>query len=288
MNPFELHGFAFLTFYLVLGIGGVMLLRWYMNRDDDDARLRSAAREMTQDPYSIAYLRAGVAETVKIATIALIDRGLLHYAQDSGLLSTDAPALKMVRRPIERAVLMRYLVPQAVERNASEQMRACCDEYHQELRRNRLIPNAQELLVRWLLALAISASLFLTAVAKVTIALYQGRHNILFLIVLAAFFTLFPLFQASRRVNGRGRALLNDLKVLFGRLKDRSHSFAPGGANNDAVLLAAVFGTAALSTAIFPFIQQLYPIQKGGDGGSGCGSSCGSSCGGGCGGGCGG
>ena len=56
MNPFELHGFAFLTFYLVLGIGGVMLLRWYMNRDDDDARRRSAARE--NEPDSATSMKA--------------------------------------------------------------------------------------------------------------------------------------------------------------------------------------------------------------------------------------
>ena len=284
MNPFDLHGFAFLTFYLILGIALILVLRWWMNQDHDDDRLGAAAREMAQDPYSIAFLRGGAREAAKIVTIALVDRGLLQLDAKGKELQADKEALLIVRRPIERAVLTGYLVPQSVARLPTALVHTSCKEYERDFLRQGLMPDANALLQRWLLTLAICFCLSGVAAFKVHIALEQGRHNIGFLIMLAVLFILLTTWMAFRRTSGRGKALLDDLRMLFRRLKDRSDAITPGGATNEAILLAAVFGIQALSAANFPFVSQLYPAPKGGDGsGSSCGS--GGSCGGGCGGG---
>jgi hypothetical protein len=72
------------------------------------------------------------------------------------------------------------------------------------------------------------------------------------------------------------------------RLRGRAKTLASGGATNEALLLASVFGVSVLAGPAFGFVEQLFPRanQRGGS----CGSSCGSSScgGGGCGGGCGG
>jgi uncharacterized membrane protein YgcG len=93
----------------------------------------------------------------------------------------------------------------------------------------------------------------------------------------------------------RGKAFLNDLHGLFGRLKEQGVTRRRSGqSTQELAWLAAVFGVAALPAAHFAYAQQLYPVRTSDSGGSsssdsGSSSSCGSSCGGGgCGGGCGG
>ena len=286
MNPFDLHGFAFLTFYVLFATGLLLLLRWWMNRDGDDKHLGAIAREMAQDPYSIAYLRSGPAEAGRVATIALIDRGLLRFDVNSKKLQADTDALKMVRRPIERAVLAEYLQPQTVwHYMVPSSVHISCEEYQRQFERHGLLPDAGALLQRWMLTLAILFLLIATTVAKVHIALEQGRHNLGFLVALTVIFSLIAPAMARRRASGRGKVLLDDLRTLFRRLKDRSDTISAGGATNEAALLVAVFGVNTLPASNFPFVSQLYPASSGGgDGGS---SSCGSggSCGGGCGGG---
>ena len=54
----------------MLIIGGVMLLR----RFDED---RDTAKPPIDDPYFVAFLRGGETETLRVAALSLIDRGLL-------------------------------------------------------------------------------------------------------------------------------------------------------------------------------------------------------------------
>jgi hypothetical protein len=92
--------------------------------------------------------------------------------------------------------------------------------------------------------------------------------------------------------------MIADLQNLYGGLKDRALFLRTGGATLEPLMLAAVFGVGALSSADFAFTHVLFPrakaaAQSTSTCGSSCGSSCsssscGSSCGGGCGGGCGG
>lgn len=285
MNPFQLTGFRFLGFYVLVGIAVVWGLRiWLRQRETANA---PPQQNMT-DPYLIAYLRAGANEALRVATFALVDRGLL-VAREEKLKRKDVDAVGVAQRPIEKAILQFY----AKEREAYEIFKdrgakAACENYAKVLKDQGMIATAdtfKQRLVPAVIALTVLVGVTWT---KISIALSQGRHNVGFLAVLTAVFACVVLYAWFIRRTGRGDAMLADLKSLFSRLKSRAKSLHAGGQTNEAALLAAVFGLSAIPTAGFPFMEKLYP-KKSSDG-SGCGSSsCSSgdsSCGGG--GGCGG
>jgi uncharacterized protein (TIGR04222 family) len=288
-NPFLLTGFNFLLFYFVLGVLINWGLRHWLRKKEMEEFVRKP--QMT-DPYQIAYLRGGDREALSLATVALIDRGLLK-AEGEILQARDNLAVDLVNRPIEKAVLKHY----SVAGNADEVFtdpgaRAACDEYRKELIKYRMIADPSLYRQRLAPALLAIAGLLLVTVIKVQIAFSQGRHNVMFLIILTVIFCIAVFVALGNRTTGRGKAMLEDLKTLFARLRQRSKTIQGGGQTNDAVLLAAVFGINTLPAANFPFIKNLYPSKSNDSGGSSCGSSSpsdGGSCGGGgCGGGCGG
>src|SRR5690349_2485 len=124
VNPFVLHGGAFLLFYLLLALavyGGLRLVYRFTEGDGD-----LAAPSMT-DPYLIATLRGGGKEALRVATVALIDRGLLE-SKDETLATRNRHSVKMVNRPIEKAVLTRYITPGSASAIfADAGARAACD-----------------------------------------------------------------------------------------------------------------------------------------------------------------
>ena len=283
MNPFELTGFSFLGFYLLAGIAVNLGLRaWLRHSETADA----PPRQNFTDPYLIAHLRGGENEALRVATVALLDRGLLK--SDGGTLSTkNGEAAGLVQRPIEKAILKRYLTPgEAHEVFKDSAAKSACESYQKVLTDQRMIADGSVYAKRFLpVAVALGVLVAITA-TKINIAFSQGRHNVGFLIFLTIVFGIALLWAWRKRRTGLGEAMLRDLRSLFSRLKSRGKSLRGGGQTNEAALLAAVYGLSALPAASFPFMEKLYPAKA--SAGSSCGaSSCssGSSCGGGCGGG---
>jgi uncharacterized membrane protein YgcG len=137
------------------------------------------------------------------------------------------------------------------------------------------------------------------AALKIFIALSRGRTNIGFLILLGAFFGAIVYLVINPFRTTAGNAMLEDLRTLFGALRNRAGAMGWNGlsAGNELALFAAVFGTGALpagAAALNVIFRKPSPERSsssscGSSCGSSSGSSCGSSCGGGgCGGGCGG
>ncbi len=299
LDPFALHGGAFLAFYAVVGVAVNWGLRVWMRHRE--AQAHEARREQRgappqptlTDPYQIAYLRAGSREALRVATVALLDRGLL----DAGASTVQARGVfadEIVKRPVERALLRCFARPEEAKAAFGDAgAQAACRTYQKILADQGLLANGAVYAARSGPVLAAAAIVLGVGAVKISMALAEGRHNIGFLVVLTTAFTIFALTAWRKRLTGAGEAMLADLRRLFARLKARARTLAPGGATNEAALLAAVFGLKALPETNFPFMEKLYPKPKGGgDGGGSCGSSgssCGSSCGGGgCGGGCGG
>ncbi len=284
MNPFQLTGFSFLFFYLLFGIAVVWGLRVSIRQ------LESAGATPQQnmtDPYLIAHLRAGNNEALRVATVALLDRGLLT-ASGTSLTTKNGKSFGAAQRPIEKAILHHY------EKSAESHTifsdapaKAACNVYEKTLRTQGLLADAGTYVKRLPLVAIGLAILIGVAATKVSIAFSQGRHNVGFLIFLAFVFAVMAIGIGFRRRTGAGDAMLADLRSLFSRLKNRAKTLRAGGATNEAALLAAVFGISALAVDNFPFLESLYPKRS--SDGSSCGSSSscssGSSCSGGCGGG---
>lgn len=289
-NPFLLTGGSFLVLYLCTGIV-VLLALWTWLRHREAAA--AGAQPNLTDPYLIAHLRAGADEALRVATVALLDRGLLE-ASGAILRTRDEEAVDLARRPVEKAVLKRYRTPaEAREIFRDAPALSACEDYARTLRGHGLLSGTETYASRLPLVLFALGLLVAITWTKVGIALSQGRHNVGFLIALTIGFCIVLLWMLRRRRTGAGDAMLMDLRSLFSRLRGRAVKLKRGGESNEAALLAAVFGLAALPSASFPFMNRLYPKSNGSN--NSCGSSCsgsgGSSCGGGSGcggGGCGG
>jgi uncharacterized protein (TIGR04222 family) len=302
MNPFALHGGDFLLFYALCGIAGLGILYVWI-------RLLDSTRLMPQlqmtDPYQIAYLRGGQAEALRVVAFSLIDRGLLQGGNTT--LVAELGAEKQVRRPIEKAVLQVFRSPGYAREMQSDQRAVdACRQYRDTLEDYGLVAGGATF-VRRLPALLIAAiAIVFVGLLKLFIAFSEGRHNVGFLIMMMVGFSFIAILIFRRHRTKRGDDMLADLRMMFGRLRDRADTLREGGATNEAALLAAVFGLSALSPVRFPAMRALKPAK---DKASSCGSSCSSpyssagtgcgssscsggsscsSCGGGCGGGCGG
>ena len=287
MHILNMHGPKFLFFYAI--VGAVTLLWMWLQIRTQEARWPLPLIKLT-DPYKIALLRGGENEALRIAALSLVDRGLLEVDGKTMRTKKNA-AVESVRRPIEIAILRKFIsAAEAHEMFADRSLIAACEEYRESLARHRLIVNEKVHASRrpsLILGVVVLAGL---AGAKIFVALGAGHTNVGFLLILAAFFVSFLLKFYNRERTGLGDRVLEDLRSLFKGLRDRGQSLKPGGATNEAALLAAVFGVSALSVTSFPYIGELFPkaAKSGSSCSSGaCGFSCGSSCGG-SGGGCGG
>ena len=288
MNPFDLPGPQFLFFYVCLGLALAGFIWFSRHRREKNKEV--AAPELT-DPYLVAYRRAGPAEVWRLATMRVIDRGLMHV---NGARITTLPDTKPedAQNEVERATLAWFRKSEEatslVRESDSLELRRLVSPYEERLIELGLLPDKAAR--RRHRSRYVAAACFLGAVAgiKIILALDRGHKNVGFLILLACV-CLYGLYQIAFPTRTRkGHAVLEDLKKLFSRL--RTTSLQPGRSSAEVMWMAAVFGLGALA---FSHVEKLYPrlhkLHKSGYSGGSCGASCGSSCGGGgCGGGCGG
>jgi uncharacterized protein (TIGR04222 family) len=283
---FDLRGPEFLALYILVGCGVLLLVR---------ARIRAQEREDAvprvnpKEPLTIAFLRGGAREVLRVVAFSLVDRGLLLFDGQT-LCARPGAASVILRHPLEKAMLSRFARPARVDVVlADTALQGACDQYADTLRAAGLVASAETYAARrpvFVLGLAILAGLPGT---KIIVALNRGHSNVLFLFVLALIF-LGILSQIYRRQRTRqGDQALANLKLLLAGRQARSKLIKAGEANDDALLLAAVYGLSALPAENFPYLKKLFPKGSSSSSSSSCGSSCGSGGGGGgCGGGCGG
>jgi uncharacterized protein (TIGR04222 family) len=289
MNPFDLTGPQFLLFYLLFGVIVCYWLNYGINQFDN--RYETPPASLASDPYLIAYLRAGGNEATQIATLSLVDRGILKESDGKlTLMSGFYPGL--VQRPIEAYIVERYSAkstPQAPIDSLT--WSAPIRQLRNTLARYGLVKSMDLLSKRVPLALLAWGLLLGVSHIRLDLAAQRGHANTGFLMALSLFFSVYVLlllFKATRR----RREFLKNLETLFQRLKQRAAEVPAGGASNEMALLAAIFGVGVLSAATFPYCERLYPSHpaggSGGDGGGGdstsSDSSSGDSSGGGCGG----
>ena len=74
--------------------------------------------------------------------------------------------------------------------------------------------------------------------------------------------TVLALWMTWRRQTFAGVQMLEHARTLMKRLKDNSDRIKPGGETNEALLLASVFGIYALSSTLFPVVEEMFPQPK--------------------------
>jgi uncharacterized protein (TIGR04222 family) len=115
VSPFDLRGPEFLVFYLVLGawvlLGLYLARRWGQATDPPQVNLT--------DPYLIAFLRGGKNEVLRVATVSLIDRGLLEVS-GTQVTSVRGQSAAELRIPIEKRLSnLTFLTTRCIATRAS-------------------------------------------------------------------------------------------------------------------------------------------------------------------------
>ncbi|MBZ5523423.1 MAG: TIGR04222 domain-containing membrane protein [Acidobacteriia bacterium] len=291
MNPFDLRGPEFLLFYSILVIVTLLTLHWLRMRHESGPQPLLSL----QDPYLLACLSGGRESVVRVALVALMDRGLLQVAEDRKVSKGPHWGEKSGQNPLENDLLrvaqqQRELHDLFADRALLEDARP----YEETLQNYHLLPAAEEQNFRRKRMLIGLLVLVGTSILKIMIALSRGRTNIGFLIILTVI-AVIATYKVSMPWRTRlGDEYLKSVRAVFSDVRGRAATVKPGGATNELMWLAALFGLAVLPASAFPFVQYFRPVRAAGAGstcGSGCGSSGGDgggSCGGGCGGGCGG
>ena len=270
MFPFDLRGPDFLLFYFGLSLATVFAC-WAWRRITESGE---APKLNLADPYLIAYLRGGTNETIRIATISLVERHLLKVADktikrspkqidESALPKIEAALLWVLRTPTEPAKLFSHT-----------QLKRACEPYQAALQQAGLLPSDEQQ-SRRALVFALAA-LWLVGIGfykvQIGLALHRPVFFLVIMMIAALSVTAVALF---RRLTPRGFAMLADVRSLYGGLRIRSSNKLP---QPEAMLLAAAFGLGALGAFDYAYAKELFPRAAQSSSGS-CGSSCGSGCG---------
>jgi len=286
-NPFDWRGPEFLVFYVILGIVVIAAIAVLRRRSEPAVAI---AAPLT-DYLKIAYLRGGPDEALRVATMSLLDRGLIEVVDQHHVRAASAKMPAGLQHTEERLLetCRNSTRASGIVDDTSLKI-TVATECEGHLVRAGLLPDDTVKADRQLLLMAGMGVLGLVALIKIAIALGRGRTNIGFLIVAAAVFgyVLFRIASPFRTL--AGEAMLADLRQLFMALRNRLWSIGTPSEVQELALVAAVFGIGALpgrgsiSETLFRKPQR-ESSSSCGSSGSSCGSSCG---GGGCGGGCGG
>jgi uncharacterized protein (TIGR04222 family) len=289
-NPFDLRGPDFLVFYTVLGAAVIVSIAILRRHSESAARTTVPLT----DYLKIAYLRGGADEALRVAAVALVDRGLIEVVDTHNLRATAAAIPAGLQRTEERLLESCKESTRASRIIDDESLKVTARaECEGALVRAGLLPDDQAKAARGRLLFMGGLVLGLFAFGKLAVALSRGRTNVFFLIVLAALLG-YVLYRVSNPFRTTaGEAMLADLRQLFSALKDRTRSTSVPTGTGELALLAAVFGIGALPVGLLYIPESVFrkPDSRSSSCGSACGSSgssCGSGCGGSCGGGCGG
>jgi uncharacterized protein (TIGR04222 family) len=281
MFPFDLPGPQFLGFYALFVVAVIVGL-YFARRHHESGPLPLAD---LSDPLLFACLRGGPKEVVRVATLGLIDRGVLEDTS-AGVRRARTVKPEFVRRRVEKEVLSYFEHPVAIDSilNHFAAERVAAEEYETQLRGFRLVPDNEMLKTRFSLLIIALVALLGVGAIKLLVALAAGRSNVMFLIIMMVVAVILAIKARGPYRTAVGDSYLASIRTMFNGLHERAASIKPGSGSRELLWLTALFGAATLPTSAFPFVPQLWPKPRQSSS-SGCGSSCGRGGGSGCGGG---
>src|SRR4029453_4994697 len=103
MNPLDFTGPDFLLFYAFYGAIVCVALHWLRHLTEPFERRRA----VPTDPETVAYLRGGPTEAIRVAILTLLERGVLSVEGNRIKVSNRAN-LSQQASALERAVFEHY------------------------------------------------------------------------------------------------------------------------------------------------------------------------------------
>jgi len=210
--PFDLTGPQFLVFYPIFAIGVAGLVRYLFAQREEVAEL---VLPRLTDPYRIALLRDGRREAVRIAVLALVERGLLAI-KPGGAISVASTALDSVKDPLEHAVL-RFFTSESSPSLVAEapRVQTVAAAMESGLEAKGLLSTGGERFRRIAPAVAIP---LLVALLRIGLS----GPPFFFLLLEMIVFAVFGAMIADQRVTALGRSTLEHLQALFRHTRSRA------------------------------------------------------------------
>jgi uncharacterized protein (TIGR04222 family) len=174
-NPFDLRGPEFLVFYVILGAVVTLVIASLRRRSERAVEVRVPLT----DYLKIAYLRGGPDEALRVAAVALMDRGLVEVVDAHHLKATPAQMPAGLQRTEER-LLESCKDPtraSAIVDDVSLKI-TVTTECEGQLVRAGLLPDDNVKADRQWLLIVGSSLLGLVALVKIVLALGRGRTNV--------------------------------------------------------------------------------------------------------------
>ncbi len=301
MNPFEIHGPAYLVFYLIVCSTVFMvayvlrgsLLNQAAEANDRTQNVEAKDLAQTLEPYEAAYLAGGVERVFLTACGSLARHNLIEIDPVNDkvkIVLADSKVYAALDR-IERVLIGRCSASGQSLSSCKAAVTTATADLKRKLAMNGLIvDSSQNTTVQILPGFIYLFVALLFAVPKFIIASQTHLpYSFLVLEMATAVAASYFLFRADNSRTVKGDRVLRALSDGNSALM-LTHATNPSSLSlRDCALAYGVFG--ALALAGDPFMAAhagLHRAYAGSSDSGGCGSSCGSSCGGGCGGGCGG
>src|SRR5688572_28745437 len=201
MNPFNLPGPEFLLLYFCFSLVAVIAMVVLRNR----AESGGAPKMDLADPYLIAYLRGGENETLRVAVISILDRGML--AQEGRTIRSAEPLPAVVDpTSLDYAILKKFQVPATAasvfkDRNLTYLLKS----YNEKLQLAGLLPNSEIRGARWRRLLITILALGTVGMIKVIKGLSLGKSVSLLIILMLAAMVIASVLSFPR-LTARGKA----------------------------------------------------------------------------------
>jgi uncharacterized protein (TIGR04222 family) len=266
MNPFNLPDIEFLLFYLCLCFIVIIAMVLFRFRAESGA----PPKMDWSDPYLIAYLRGGENESLRVATISLIDHGILTPDGQTVRRAGNIPKNPDLH-PFESEVLKKFAIPRIVEDIFKYQdpgLQSALNSYKEKLQLAGLIPNKDVHQARIRRLIKTCVIIGIAAMIKLMTGLYPKEPISLFLVPMVAAMVIAG-YLSFPHMTARGKAALAEIKNLYSGMRTRVNSFSPGSPGNpgastaELAMFAAVFGAAALAATPFAFAADLLSKASG-------------------------
>jgi uncharacterized protein (TIGR04222 family) len=281
VNPFDWSGPSFLAFYVALCVAAVLFVYcwWQWIRDEGEPKT------LPSDPYLLAYLAGGPREALRAALLRFSLEGALTFEKAKIARASSHP--KRPHGPFEAAV---WNALGSHPRTFSTLLEGGGDDGFAGPLRDRLEssglvrPRATVELGR-VVVFAVVGLLLAVALVKIGIGVSRGRP-----VAILGFLAIVTLLIGANvrlsPLSGGGARALDSVRGLLEGARVRASWREKATLQDDElVMVAAVFGLAAVASGDRPLLLALGVTDARGGSSSDSSSSGGSSCGGGCGGG---
>ncbi len=316
-------------FLLLYGIAFAVILAlafWHRQKLDSSNRETPLEVPPNPDPYKLAYLRGGVAEVLRLATLDLYQRGVIVEKKMSifggqGLVRDESVDIQSLPTML-KAIAEYYNEPRKptdiFRAKLHSAFQATLDEWEHWIEKENLRYSSEIKSTHFTYMVFLVMVFGLLGVYKLSVALFTGHTNVGFLLLMMAVGSIFLiLLPRLPRFTFRGRRFIEHLQAAYYCMKNPDWKTTPAtmdASSNQTqtdwalpVMAMGIFGISAIQGSPYRFIHNQYAASAGvgsscgasyvsgcgsstGDSGSSCsgGSGCGGGGCGGCGGGCGG